>query len=268
MQSTIASPTAEAAVSNVEWPLSPARCELLEHQVHVWSASLDAPAIQVDVLEAALSEDEHARARRFLRVADQRRFIVGRGVLRHLLASYLECDPASVAFVYGASGKPALAGPDPATGIEFNLAHSEGLAVYAFTKGLDVGIDIEAIREIGDMDGIAQRFFAPDEVKRLHLLPREHSRQAFFNCWTRKEAFLKGKGQGIGNGLDQFEVSMAPGEPAALVRSRLNPRDAREWTLFDLRPAQGYAAALAVRAIEVDLCCWRWSGQPCGLGVG
>jgi 4'-phosphopantetheinyl transferase len=201
-----------------------------------------------------LSPDERARAERFHFARDRDHFIAGRGLLRVILARYLETEPGTLRFEYGRHGKPRLAST-AGDGIRFNVAHSRGLALYAVAVGRELGVDIERIEPRLEQ-GIAERFFSPGEIATLRSLPPPVQREAFFACWTRKEAYVKARGEGLTLGLDQFEVSMCPGEPAALLHTASDPDEARRWSLQELAPGPGYAAALAVEGGDWMLQRW------------
>jgi 4'-phosphopantetheinyl transferase len=209
-------------------------------------------------LEQTLSEDERERARRLRFERDRRRFVVARGTLRGLLARYTALDPAALRFQYGRRGKPALAAELNATGLRFNLSHSHELALYAVARGRELGIDVEQRRPDRAEAGIAERFFSPRELEALRALPTERWTEAFFTCWTRKEAYIKAKGAGFGIALDQFDVTVAPGQPAVLLATRQDPPDAARWSLHDLHPGDGYAGALAMEGDARILRYWQW----------
>jgi 4'-phosphopantetheinyl transferase len=163
-----------------------------------------------------------------------------------------------VVFCYGAHGKPALAGDTGADAIRFNAAHSLGVALYAVTRGREVGIDLEHIRfDLAVME-IAERFFSRREVATLRTLPTEAQRQAFFRCWTRKEAYIKARGEGLSLPLDQFDVSLTPAEPAAVLGTQRDPSETARWSLQELPLAPDYVAALAVEGHGWRLACWQW----------
>jgi 4'-phosphopantetheinyl transferase len=193
-----------------------------------------------------LSDAERERAGRFAFRRDARRFIVARARLRQLLAARSGVPAESVALTYGAHGKPALADPGNDRGLRFNLSHRDELAVFAFSFGREVGIDIEALRELPDADDLAARFFSPREHEAYQALDRGERTVGFFNCWTRKEAFVKALGEGLSHPLDSFDVSLTPGEPAELLRVAPTPPDGRRWRLQGFAPAPGYVAAVAI----------------------
>ncbi|MGA7266041.1 MAG: 4'-phosphopantetheinyl transferase superfamily protein [Stellaceae bacterium] len=160
-----------------------------------------------------LDDEERARARRYCFARDRLRFIVRRGRLRELLARRLECAPSRIRFCRNFFGKPSI----DASNVRFSLSHSHSIALYAITEGLEVGCDIERLDPHLPTDQIAERFFAPLEVRMLQSLAPALQVQGFFNCWTRKEAYVKARGDGLSLPLDGFVVSLAPGEPAALL---------------------------------------------------
>ncbi len=241
------------------WSRPPQPLILAGDEVHVWRASLAQPAARVAELFAVLDAAERDRAARFRFHKDQQHFIVARGILRQLLGRYLNRPPAELKFSYSMYGKPALdsASPDEPT-LQFNLAHSHTLALYAFTYGRQVGIDLEYARTDFASAEIAERFFSAREVAMLRALDPELQSAAFFNCWTRKEAYIKARGEGLSHPLNSFAVSLRPGEPAALLSVDDNVEELARWTLEDLNPAPGYAAALVVEQPDWQLKCFEW----------
>ena len=228
------------------WSEAPSSLLLSGGEVHVWRTPLEQPPEVVQRLLRTLDTDEQTRAGRFHFEKHRRRFVVGRGVLRLLLGRYLEVKPEEVRFAYGPYGKPELDAAHHADGLRFNASHSHELAVYAFVQDHDVGIDVEHIKDDFATQEIAERFFSEFEIEVLRALPREEQAAGFFRCWTRKEAYIKAIGSGLSHPLDQFDVTLGPDEPAALLRDYRDPESVRCWTLFDLVVGRGYAAALAV----------------------
>lgn len=240
------------------WRCPPADLVLADDDVHVWRASLNPSAEHVRDLQRTLTPDEQERAARFRFQRDRDHFIVARGVLRAILGRYLGVEPSQLRFCYSSYGKPALAEKFGRKKLNFNLAHSHELALYAVTRGRTVGIDLEYMRADLAGEQIAERFFSPREVAVLRTLPRNKQEEAFFNCWTRKEAYVKAIGEGLSMPLDQFDVSLVPGEPALLVSTHKDPREAARWSLRALAPGSGYVAALAVEGHTWRLTCWQW----------
>jgi 4'-phosphopantetheinyl transferase len=250
--------SAAAILSSVAPWRSPSELTVLGcDEVHVWQADLDQAPPRIQRFLDDLAEDERARAQRFHFDRDRERFIVARGMLRAILGRYVHRAPGSLCFCYGAHGKPALAEETGADAIHFNVSHSSGTALFAVTRGRKLGIDIERIRSDLAIAGIAQRFFSRREVAMLRALPTESLRQAFFRCWTCKEAYIKGRGDGLSLPLDGFDVSLAPGE-SAVLSIELDPSEAARWSLRELTAAPGYAAAVAVEGQGSRLACWQW----------
>ena len=241
----------------VLWNDAPAGLKPADGEVHIFCSPLDVPAPRLERLAQSLSDDEWQRAKRFHLERDCRRFIAGRGMLREILAALLDLNPASLVFTYGEFGKPQIAAPAAARSLHFNLAHSDSIAVCAIAKH-ELGVDVERIRVMDDAEQIASRFFSPREKYCLLALPAEQRREAFFNCWTRKEAYLKAIGSGLDDHLDQIEVSLAPGEAAELLGA---PKGSRPWRLHSLAPAAEFIGALAIQPEDSRVNCWQW-GEP------
>jgi len=204
----------------------------------------------VRAASALLSVDEQLRARRFVFDRDRSRYIVARARLRHLLAARLGTRPQSVELVYGAHGKPALAPWCADKDLRFNVSHSDSLTIYAFAQRREIGIDVEAVRSTRDADDIAAYFFSPHEQHTYQgLAPRDRP-LGFFQCWTRKEAFIKARGDGLSYPLDRFDVSFAPGDPAAILRVEDVPGDRCGWRLASWSPAPGFVAAVVMEVGE------------------
>lgn len=227
-------------------------------EVHVRAAWLAVGADTLDALAATLSASERKRAGRFHFERHRNRFMAGRGLLRMLLGRYLQTAPERIQFTYGPQGKPALAGPFAQAGLEFNMAHTQDLALFAVTRAGPVGIDVEEVRSLADAEELVARFFSGRESAAFRKLPEEQKPPAFFNLWTRKEAWLKATGEGIVHSLHRVEVSFLPGEPARLLSLPEPLARSAHWGLHDLAPAPGFAAALAIAAGEARLRCWRW----------
>ena len=220
-------------ISSAEW-------QQIGDEIHVWHAALDREDNFISELESTLSLEEKARADRFHFVNDRNRFVVARGLLRVLLAGYIQHAPEGLELSYGQHGKPALSGAHTSSGLCFNLSHSSDLVVYAIARGRNLGIDVEHIRSNSAGDDIAERYFSAQEVSELRSLPPQERVDCFFRCWTRKEAYLKATGMGLHIALDSFAVSLAPDRPAQFLGG-VDPR----WHLAAFDPAESYAAAIA-----------------------
>jgi len=217
-----------------------------ETLVELLTERLDVACDALRESAALLSATERERARRLAFARDRRRFIVARARLRQLLATRLGVRPAAIELTSGPYGKPTLALRFPASNLRFNAAHSSDLAVYAFARGREIGVDVEAIRTIPDADEISARFFSAREAAAYATLDVDSRPVAFVNCWTRKEAFLKAVGGGLSYPLDRVEVSLAPGAPATIVRVADTPGDACGWRLASFTPARGFVGAVVV----------------------
>lgn len=227
------------------WHAAPETPQLGADVVHVWRAELALAAPQVQCLLHTLADDERARAQRFYFARDRDRFIVARGVLRNILARYLETSPEKLRFTYGTSGKPDLESPSAAARVRFNLSHSSDLAVYAVTLARQVGVDVERLRAGVACEAVADRFFSPGEAAQLRALPQHLRPRAFFCCWTRKEAYIKARGQGLFMSLGDFDVSLVPGESAALVATRPDSAEAGRWSIKETIDEPHFVGALA-----------------------
>lgn len=227
-------------------------------EVHVWRARLDVPPTRAERLLGLLARDERERAERFHFQRDRDRFIAARGLLRSILGGYLNVEPGSLRFDYGARGKPSLAPEHNPEGLRFNVSHSQGVALFAVARGRELGVDVERVSARVACEEIAARFFSARESARLFELPEGLRAEAFFNCWTRKEAYIKARGEGLALPLDLFDVSLVPGEPAALLENRIAPEEVSRWSLLELTPWPRFAAAIAVEGRGWRLKCWHW----------
>jgi 4'-phosphopantetheinyl transferase len=215
--------------------------------IDVWFASLEGHLADV---QEVLSPDELERAASFRFDRDRDRFAVGRMLLRTLLEQYTGEPKERIRFAYGPFGKPFLAEGTTT----FNVSHSEDRAMFAFSQGLEIGVDIEALASRPSDRDVAERFFSSGEVRALTGLPLEQQARAFLTCWTRKEAFVKARGDGLSLSLQDFDVTLEPSAPSALLRTAWSRSEPSEWSLFDLsNHCQGWLAALAVRAPHVKL---------------
>ena len=237
---------------------SPEPLALGDKEVHVWHASLDLSVSQIQRLGHTLSAEERKRAERYRFPKDRERFIAARGLLRTILGRYLKTEPGRLRFCYNSCGKPELAGETGNGSLRFNVSHAHERALYAVTYGRAVGVDIEYIRPDLVGEKMAERFFSPREVAVLRALPEHMQTRAFFNCWTRKEAYIKARGQGLSIALDRFDVSLTPGAPAALLSVDGDPQEASRWSLRELSVGSDYVAALAAEGQDPQLTCWRW----------
>ncbi|MBD2517903.1 4'-phosphopantetheinyl transferase superfamily protein [Nostoc sp. FACHB-973] len=232
------------------WLPAPTDLTLLPDEIHLWRINLEQPEAQLQHLRTTLSSDEIARAERFYFQEHRQRFIAGRGILRSILGRYLGIKPSEVEFNYQQRGKPILADSFADSGLEFNLSHSQELGLCAVNYKREIGVDLEYIRPVSDLEALAKRFFLTREYEMLRSLPSNQQQEVFFRYWTCKEAYLKATGDGISQ-LEEVEVFLTPTEPAKLQISE-------HWSLFELVPANNYVAAVAVANFGCNLKCWQY----------
>lgn len=239
------------------WSLASGDERLESGQVHVWRADVPTESARVEDVQGVLSADEHARAERYPLAESRRRFVAARAVLRHLLAHYAGCSPDQLCFAYGAHGKPHLADDGSLSQLEFNMSHSGDVVLYAIARGRAVGVDVEHLRARGNYMRIAERFFSIEEYEALSALPEEDRPRAFYRCWTRKEAYVKARGDGIAAGLDSFSVSLD--ERAALLRSDEGTGETARWNMSSLQLGEGYIGALCAEGSDGGIAQFTWS---------
>jgi len=235
-------------------PLAP-RLELAPGEIHIWSIRLDPPQPAVDRLGRSLAADEWERANRFRFDKHRRQYVVGRGALRGLVGAYTGARPEAVRFRYGERGKPYVA--DPAGDLELNLSNSDEMALVGFVRGVEIGVDIEFLKPMPDCEQISERFFSASERDVLRALPADRKEEAFFNCWTRKEAYLKAVGTGLAVPLDSFDVTLAPGEPPRMLTLEGDAERAARWFFQHFLPAETYIGALAIEGAPPGGGAWR-----------
>jgi 4'-phosphopantetheinyl transferase len=235
------------------WQSAPRSLALSANEVHVWRAGLDLDPVTLGRWRQTLSSDESARAERFHAPLHRDRYTAGRGILRSLLARYLGTPASDFRFCVNAHGKPALDSGGRPANLRFNLSHSHGLALFAFTLGGEVGVDVEYIRpSLREMD-LAQRFFSPQEVDALRTLLKASQREMFFHCWTRKEAYIKARGAGLSISLASFTVSLAPDNFTHLPIVGHDGLEAGRWWFRPLAPSEGYVGAVAAKGADWPL---------------
>jgi 4'-phosphopantetheinyl transferase len=233
---------------------------LPEDEVHLWRIDLEAASAFESRWQQVLSADERARGTRFHFARDRQSFVTTRALLRTILAAYLSIDPRDLTFLLSKKDKPVLGKPYSDNRVAFNISHSGTVALLAFTRGRDVGVDVELLRQDFDVEAIARRFFSENEQQQLTDLPTQERHQAFFRCWTRKEAYVKATGDGLSLPLHQFDVSIVSGDTNALLATRPDASEARLWAIRDVEAGSNYAAALCVHGHEWRLKNWKLPG--------
>ena len=239
---------------NTIWLPAIAGPQLGSNEVHVWRASLDVDSAVQERLSVLLSSAEQERAAHFAFARDRNRFTVARAILRRLLGGYLRYPPQDVVLENLAYGKPIVAATSRIPSLRFNLSHSHQFALFAFCLEREVGVDIEKIRPEVAFEGIETRYFSPSERDELETLHPDFRPEGFFLCWTRKEAYVKARGDGLKIPLESFSVTLTPGKPALLRSS-----DEQRWSVYSLPPPAGFAAALVAEGREHQLQLWEWT---------
>jgi 4'-phosphopantetheinyl transferase len=227
-----------------------------ENEVQLWRADLGVLAPQESRWHRILSADERRRAARFHFAKDRQHFAAARAILRLILTGYLEINPDQIDFRYSQKEKPYLAGRCSQSGIMFNVSHSGEVALYAFSRGIELGVDVERIGREIEVESIARRFFSESEQRQLSNFPAAERVEAFFRCWTRKEAYIKAIGEGLSLPLSHFDVSLQPDSEDALIATRPDSSEAKRWLLREVPAGPGYIAALCGRGRTWRLTCW------------
>jgi 4'-phosphopantetheinyl transferase len=235
---------------------------LPEGELHVWRARIDGSSESLVKLRQTLSIAECERAAKFYFMPDRTRYVIGRGLCRILLGRCLGISADRLSFAYGPAGKPKLAQDFQQSLLHFNVAHSGDFVLVALAYRCELGVDIELIERDVEVEGIAQQFFSANERGSLIAnVPADGKHDAFFTCWTRKEAYLKARGDGLSLPLDSFDVAFLPGQAPRLIETRQDPAEASRWTLQDLDVDPLYKAALACEGASLQLRTWDWRGD-------
>jgi 4'-phosphopantetheinyl transferase len=240
------------------WPRSPVELPPLEDSIHVWAVRLEDVTVDLDCGHDLFSPEERERAARFKFDRDRRRYLVAHVALHDILCRYAGIDPVGFSFDIGANGKPRLPQALGSSGVEFNLSHSNEMALVAVCHKREVGVDIEYAKEDFEFQEVAERFFTAREVTAMRGLPARLQRQAFFKCWTSKEAFLKAKGTGLSGALDEVKIALTAAEQVRITA------DVPGWSLSELEPIDGYEAALVVAGAPVPICYYLWERKSTG----
>ena len=230
---------------------------LPENQVHVWFGTLDMESVGLNLLESALSPDERARASRFHFCTDRRRFVAAHAILRQILSRYLDREGRELQFGCGPYGKPYLRSDSRGPELCFNLAHSHGMALCGITRNREIGVDLERIDRSIAVQQIAERFFSRQECSTLRTLPASQQVATFFDCWTRKEAYVKATGTGLHMRLDSFDLSLVSDQPPRLLNGALG-----NCSIHAPKLVPGYSAAIVVQGTDCDLTIRKWEPTP------
>jgi 4'-phosphopantetheinyl transferase len=234
---------------------------LARNEIAVWVIDLASQEDRNAHYYRLLSRDEVERAHRFHFERDRMHYTVARAAMRQILGRYTGQAPQEVVFAYGPKGKPELFTEGKECHIKFNLSHSAELAVLAVSQGMTVGVDIESIDPSFATQEIAERFFSVAEVNTLRALPASEKAEAFFSCWTRKEAYIKALGEGLAVPLNSFAVAFGPDVSPALLHVAGNPAEVLRWSIYDVETIKGYKAALVAEGSGQQLRRFAWGGE-------
>ncbi len=240
------------------WLPAPKKLVLSRNEIHVWRAQLDLPNVAKERHLGLLSEDEMNRARSYRFSSDRERYSAGRAALRIILSRYVGISARQLRFEYNSYGKPSLC-TDANYPCQFNLSHSQNLALISITQQNAVGIDIERMKTGIDFTKIARRFFSTQEQNALVSLSQEEVPRAFYRCWTRKEAYIKAMGMGLSLPLESFSVSLEPDQPPIILHGETDQTEA--WSLYELVPAENYVAAVAISGTDYELRYFEWIAE-------
>ncbi len=232
-----------------EWATAPQSLALTERDVHIWQIDLTRKQHGIDSM---LSLTEHERAARFHFEQDRVKFKTARAALRSILGRYLHASPSDLKFGQTEYGKPFLEDSTDDL-LRFNLSHAGDMALLAVTRAREIGIDVELMRSDFATDEVAQNFFSSSEVAELAGLSPKEKTRAFFNCWTRKEAYVKALGEGLSMPLHVFDVTLAPDSPAAMLSNRSDSSETARWIFHHIALPNSYVGALVIEATPAPL---------------
>jgi 4'-phosphopantetheinyl transferase len=218
------------------------RMRIADDEIHAWVVDMCASESQCATLKRWLDRQEMERASRIPNLQTRRSFLVAHGVLRCLMARYLECDPGAIELATDPQGKPKLTSPE---GMQFNMSHSAEWAAFAFSSNCAVGVDLEKVRALPGLPDLIRRVLCAEEAAELMDLSESDRARGFFCCWTRKEAYSKAVGMGLLTGFDKFCVAAHPDQPARMIHIGFDAAAAAAWAIDDLPMPPGYAGAVA-----------------------
>ncbi len=215
------------------------------NEIHIYPVDFNKGIEYLKKFETLLNEEEKNKAARFHFRKDRNAFILAHGILRSILANYLDTNPGQIEFQFNEYGKPFLRGNDI---LNFNISHSKEKLLLAFSTNILLGIDVEFMNTDFANGDIAEKFFSPAEVSMLNKLPGNLKTEGFYNCWTRKEALIKGIGKGLSIPLDSFDVELTPGKTPKIFDLRFDKQEKGKWEIIDLDLFADYKSAIAIKS--------------------
>jgi 4'-phosphopantetheinyl transferase len=232
--------------------------QLEENKVIIWLLDLNKTVFDLAWLVSLLSDSELKKSQKLVFDKDKKRYIVSHGILRILLGKYIGLPPGFVEYRFNRYGKPELNVDINPEKIKFNLSHSHEKILFAFSRGRELGVDIEYLDPKFPTSDISKRFFSPQEVQELINLPKEQQIQGFFKCWTQKEAYIKAKGMGLSIPLDSFDVSVSPVDPAGLISNKNEPLEIFKWKIQEIQIEGNYASAICAEGNDWETIVMTW----------
>lgn len=231
-------------MNNIDWQSQESLTLLLPGEVHLWRADLNLSAPQLELARAIMISDEVARADRMVTDILRNRRVAGQSILRDILSRYLGQAPHDIIFSHGERGKPSIQGSD----IQFNMSHTEDIALYAITRSHPIGVDIEAIKTSKYHQGIVESNFSPQELAQYQSLPESEKLEAFFRAWTRKEAYIKAIGLGLYYPLEKFTVDLSSRGENGLISIEGSTERAKNWLSTSFFVGEKFIASIAIEA--------------------
>ncbi|MBN2040683.1 MAG: 4'-phosphopantetheinyl transferase superfamily protein [Spirochaetes bacterium] len=227
------------------------------NEAHIWLVEINKQVRELDYYASILTSDEKKRSSRFVFEKDRNRDIINRAVLRLLLSKYIKIDPGRINYNYNKFNKPELSHPVN-NELKFNLSHSGNLIIYAFSLRREIGIDIEKKRELNDADGIISRFCSEQEKSEYFSYPAEERGNIFISCWTRKEAYIKARGEGLAFPLNNFTMTLAPDKSPALMHVKDEKAEEKRWSFYNIIVPDDYNSTLAIEGNNIKLLYYKW----------
>lgn len=223
--------------------------------VDVWRAHLALPPGELSRISPCLNDDERQRAARFRFQRDRDHFLASRGLLRHILSSYLNTPPGEIHFGYAPQGKPYLVDHP---GLHFNLSHAADVLVIAVAAGRELGVDVERVFSEAVMNEVSGPVLSDPERVAFGRLHPDQRRGWFVRLWTRKEAYIKADGRGMSLRLEGIDVSTLPERVRLMGDAPDEWPLCQRWAIRELEVAPGYAGALASEGFDWGVAYFDW----------
>ena len=227
---------------------------MTEHTIQLWMAEFHQKDYRSCWL--LLDESERARSGQFKIEQVRQQYVITKGILKQLLARYMDVQPETIKFEWSEYGKPYVVGEGERDGVVFNISHSGNKLAIVIGFRQELGVDIEQWKQRIHFPDLVKRYFAVDEIEYWDALPEHVRQKAFYDLWAKKESFVKAVGRGISLGLDQCVISNH--QPVCFVRVPEIYGQTSEWKLIDLEMPEGYSGALTVKNSQIKLQAKVW----------